>query len=1241
MKCESEEAAARGGRRKASERQMPTQNKQQTNNKNEQQTNNKNKRNLTPRRTSFDFKSPFQRYSAVSAAVMVISAPKTFRLGNIAHLKKRLENSALAFNSCGMLYRLRCCLDVLKMARYGGLQMENATFCGEQLVKSAIMGRKPPVEAYRIMHASLLVATQKYAKRCGIAVDSSLENECARLMRNNFEAGASIDVISKNNLVVGLLCMIEVGGKVVPPGHSMAKEILEKCVRHSEPLVGSDLKFVQAVLDDLWKNMEEEEETSGLMTIQCAYVAVEEYVAEECIEWTIKAAEKLIGVIDEHGRRSSYADHDEEEEEKSWESENSDTDDDDSEDECEDDDDQGQGGDDRRGSSVTSTNKIKRARLKRWKERGFEFLSISADKQDKFNKLNNVTSMIRASGEKAAKEKTESAEDDVNGVKEKEDGDKKEKCNETAAGEKSSNSSGGATRPQLKGAKVGATEKPSPGRDDVDNEIAVSSPLNATSEIDGKEKFSTSAGKDSKVSEEKTKSRKVYLLGGKANNPSTTDGIKKKVTAGRKNEAPDSGEGKAKEVGPQQKKKVKNLGREGERAQQEEGVSDGSTSRAVTASEGKGSRRVNGAGRNVQTPSTNSVAAANDEETTGEKKTETEKENNDGGKDKEGDMGKVGGRDNERVSAEDSVGDGDKDSNKDSSKDIDKEKGTILSKEKEGREDRIKKKASQRNTDLLLDSSIEVELRKRIRDWCSHALEESDSLLCGDLSAVWKKVKKIVSRKEEQNVDKELLKIRKEADGLEELRGRVTEIFGQKGSKTDWKTAVEVSAATNKEGDLDRNVLSLQLLTLQKEEHSLADDSKGRKGGRTLGLVSNMLFTKKVGAAWKKAVQGKKELTQRNLEALLTKKVKLEMELVKLLAKEKTVILTRQQMDMKDLEESNEKIKKKLADEGASSLDAAEDDQRSIFEKLKEENAMIRTLREEIRRLKDEQLEMEGKLKMVRRGKMNEDEILMSDADRLEMERSIRKLKKTMRAFQRAIRECRDEWENMKKELGLPQAAGARKMRALLMRRKVLSNLAAKAGGGTQLKLPGQVKLGTAEEAGDIGVVVGGEAAAAAATATGAKKPKVLQLFNMGFQGRGFSFQERPITEVTAKAGKMFMRKLAKAADAQPPVVAANGSSTGGEGARSGTSQAEGYLRAQSEISATGAGMAPTKELGESADIAGEILQRGSPNAGTRASPLTRGRLLRGSSFKKAPPPKGDPNKARDLVMKTLSLRAA
>jgi len=88
-------------------------------------------------------------YSAVTSAVMIVGAPKTFRLGDVSHVKNQLENATLAFRAADMLHRLRCCLEILKMARSGGLKMEDAKWCGDRLVRSAIAGSKPEMKVRR------------------------------------------------------------------------------------------------------------------------------------------------------------------------------------------------------------------------------------------------------------------------------------------------------------------------------------------------------------------------------------------------------------------------------------------------------------------------------------------------------------------------------------------------------------------------------------------------------------------------------------------------------------------------------------------------------------------------------------------------------------------------------------------------------------------------------------------------------------------------------------------------------------------------------------------------------------------------------------------------------------------------------------------------------------------------------------------------------------------------------------
>ena len=85
-----------------------------------------------------------------------------------------------------------------------------------------------------------------------------------------------------------------------------------------------------------------------------------------------------------------------------------------------------------------------------------------------------------------------------------------------------------------------------------------------------------------------------------------------------------------------------------------------------------------------------------------------------------------------------------------------------------------------------------------------------------------------------------------------------------------------------------------------------------------------------------------------------------------------------------------------------------------MFEKLKEENDIIRSIREDIRELKNTQVGLEFKLKCFRKGTINDEEILMSEEDKLEMDANCRKLNKQMRSFQRAIKICRDKWSDLK-----------------------------------------------------------------------------------------------------------------------------------------------------------------------------------------------------------------------------------
>jgi flagellar biosynthesis chaperone FliJ len=131
------------------------------------------------------------------------------------------------------------------------------------------------------------------------------------------------------------------------------------------------------------------------------------------------------------------------------------------------------------------------------------------------------------------------------------------------------------------------------------------------------------------------------------------------------------------------------------------------------------------------------------------------------------------------------------------------------------------------------------------------------------------------------------------------------------------------------------------------------------------------------------------------------------------------------------------------------------------FEKLKEENNMIRTLREEIRNLKDNQVEFEEKLKLVRKGKGDAEELLMSPEDKEEMEENIKRLRRQVRMFQRAIKKCRDKWQEMKNEGKIPESAGAKKLRETLLAKKTLN---AFGGGGGAGGLIAALKAGAGVE---------------------------------------------------------------------------------------------------------------------------------------------------------------------------------
>jgi hypothetical protein len=352
-------------------------------------------------------------------------------------------------------------------------------------------------------------------------------------------------------------------------------------------------------------------------------------------------------------------------------------------------------------------------------------------------------------------------------------------------------------------------------------------------------------------------------------------------------------------------------------------------------------------------------------------------------------------------------------------------------------------------TNLILDSTDEVQLTKDLKRWCEDALE-TDSLRAHKLGGLWNVVKRFVDRSEEKGVANELAAIGKELGSIKDLQVELVRVFGaedkysaQPADEAErWKEEVLDLPAISAKGEIDRNDYSLTLLALGKEQQVLARKiapaNLARRG--TIGMVNQMMFTKRVGTMWKKSALGdakdtgdskEKQTTEKVIEGLAKRKQVLELELVGYLASsDPGRVLSKQQLDIIALSEENAEIKNMLLQElGASALEDDKNDKKSMFEKLKEENAMIRSLREEIRALKDEQTELEDKLKLVRKGKGDAEELLMSPEDREEMEENIKRLRRQVRLFQRAIKKCRDKWQDMKDKGAIPESAAAKKLR--------------------------------------------------------------------------------------------------------------------------------------------------------------------------------------------------------------------
>lgn len=78
-----------------------------------------------------------------------------------------------------------------------------------------------------------------------------------------------------------------------------------------------------------------------------------------------------------------------------------------------------------------------------------------------------------------------------------------------------------------------------------------------------------------------------------------------------------------------------------------------------------------------------------------------------------------------------------------------------------------------------------------------------------------------------------------------------------------------------------------------------------------------MMFTKRVGAAWKNAVKSKQkgEDLKKTIQDLTVKKLEIAKEIRRLQESERDATLSLQQLEIKDLEEKNKEIRMKLAEE--------------------------------------------------------------------------------------------------------------------------------------------------------------------------------------------------------------------------------------------------------------------------------------------------------------------------------------
>lgn len=199
---------------------------------------------------------------------------------------------------------------------------------------------------------------------------------------------------------------------------------------------------------------------------------------------------------------------------------------------------------------------------------------------------------------------------------------------------------------------------------------------------------------------------------------------------------------------------------------------------------------------------------------------------------------------------------------------------------------------------ILWDSTSSLETKKKMKRWVEDAME-TDSLMLEKLKKIWPNVEVMVCRKEEDYVDRELRKVNSEIPVIGELYKVLKDFYGTgvEGSgeaEKDveaWNEKVELPPRMRKlDGGLNRNELSLYLLNAQKEGQSLTRKllPAHKKRKSTLGFVSKMMFTKRIGMAWKVATKEKvggdsdMEALKRAVGELAKKKQKLEIEVLRL-----------------------------------------------------------------------------------------------------------------------------------------------------------------------------------------------------------------------------------------------------------------------------------------------------------------------------------------------------------------------